>query len=121
MENAVFPLWRIGLSALVATLTSIVVLLLWWSRVKAGYSVGEALRAAIVVGVSVLIWRLVGNVGVLNDDPVPLFSPNDLLCPLVTYVLLGLDRAFEGNRSVDWERRRAVLVLVSWAVNVVTI
>ncbi len=58
----------------------------------------------------------------LNDDPIPLFSPNDLLCPIVTYVLLSLYAAFTRPANVArWERTRAWLTLVSFVVNVLFI
>jgi hypothetical protein len=30
-----------------------------------------------------------GNTQALNDNPIPLVSPNDVLCPVLTYVVLG--------------------------------
>ena len=46
----------------------------------------EALLLALVVAVSILLWRLAGNVGLLNEDPIAFVGPNDVLCPVVTYV-----------------------------------
>lgn len=77
---------------------------------------------ATVVGVSILFWRLAGNVASLNDDPIPLFSPNDVLCPIVTYVSLGIFAAFRMPAPTEqWPRIRAVLTLVSFVANVVLI
>ena len=74
-----------------------------------------------MAGLSALLYRAAGNVAVLNEDPIPAVSPNDVLCPLVTYVALGLYAAW--RPPVDrpgWGRRRAALTLVSLAVNIVT-
>jgi hypothetical protein len=58
----------------------------------------------------------------LNDDPIPVVSPNDVLCPVLTYVCLGLLATFRQSiRTVQWPRLRALLTLVSLVVNVVTI
>ena len=58
----------------------------------------------------------------LNDDPIPVVSPNDVLCPVVTYVCLGLLAAFRSSiEGPHWPRIRALLTLLSLAVNVVTI
>jgi hypothetical protein len=76
----------------------------------------------LVVGVSVFVGRLVCNIAPLNTDPVSGFSPNDLLCPMLTFVMLEV---FIGFRPLEqekiWLRLRALLVLVSFAVNVLTI
>lgn len=84
--------------------------------------VPEVLAPALVTGLSVLLWRAAGNVAALNDDPVPGVSPNDVLCPVVTYVALGVYGSLRAPpEATDWARRRAVLTLVSLAVNIVTI
>ena len=78
--------------------------------------------AALVAGASIFAWRLSGNIPQLNDDPIGALSPNDWLCPVVTYVFLGIYGALwpPANRS-GWEPARALLTIVSFAVNVVTI
>jgi hypothetical protein len=59
---------------------------------------------------------------VLNDDPIPLVSPNDVLCPVVTYAALGVYGALRrASGQPAWEHGRALLTIVSLAVNVVTI
>jgi hypothetical protein len=71
---------------------------------------------------SVLIWRSVSNVALLNDDPVPAVSPNDVLCPVITYTFLGCYSGLHGQADpARWERIRAVLTFVSLIVNVITI
>jgi hypothetical protein len=76
----------------------------------------------LVVGVSILMWRAAGNTPVLNDDPIAFVSPNDVLCPVITYASLGVYAGFRNvPDSSGWKRIRAVLTIVSLVVNVVTI
>ncbi len=116
---SVFPVWWIALTAGVALVLSFL-FLLW--RFKQ-FSLKEALLVATVVGLTVFCWRLSGNIKELNDDPLPPFSPNDWLCPLVVYVFLGV---YSGLRSAistlkGWEQARAWLTLIVLVVNVVVI
>jgi hypothetical protein len=69
-----------------------------------------------------LAWRSAGNVPLLNDDPIPPFSPNDFLCPMLTFVALELYAAFrQPSLPSNWEKTRAGLTLVSFVVNVLVI
>src|SRR3954451_21579101 len=78
----------------------------------------DALVLGVTVGVSILLWREAGNTQVLNDDPIPVVSPNDVLSPVVTYVCLGMLAAFRSMPDgFHWPRIRALLTLVSLAVN----
>ena len=47
----------------------------------------KGIALALLTGLWILLWRLAGNTQVLKDDPIPLVSPNDVLCPVVRYVL----------------------------------
>ncbi len=116
-DSLVFPFWRIALTASIALIASF--LLLRW-RYPA-FSARDTGLIAITVAVSVLLWRLAGNVTQLNADPIPLISPNDVLCPVVTYVLLGLYGASRRVADARWEQARAWLTLISLIVNVVAI
>ena len=40
------------------------------------------------------MWRSAGNTGALNNDPISGVSPNDVLCPLVSYLFIGFYAAF---------------------------
>jgi hypothetical protein len=119
---SLFPLGWIVNSALATAALSTLVILLWerWFKTLASF-----LKVALVVAaafLSVLVWRAVCNVGVLNDDPVPGFSPNDLLCPIFTYLVLGMLTAFQRPADVTrWERLRVILALIAFVVNVMTI
>ena len=107
-----FSFGQIALSALVGAVVSFVVV----------WSYGRWSKEAVLAGLSILVWRLAGNTQPLNDDPLPLVSPNDVLCPVLTYVILGLYA--DVRRGVDrpgWGRVRALLTLASLIVNVVTI
>ncbi len=79
----------------------------------------DAVLMAIVVSISILLYREAGNTPALNDDPIPVVSPNDVLCPVVTYVCLGILAGFRPLiREPDWPRIRALLTLLSLVVNV---
>ena len=85
-------------------------------------SVTDTLLISLTVGVSILLWREAGNTTALNDDPIQVVSPNDVLSPVLTYVCLGLLAAFRPSvRTSEWPRLRAVLTLLSLVVNIVTI
>jgi hypothetical protein len=65
---------------------------------------------ALVVVVSVLGWRAACNVGILNDAPIPPISPNDVLAPMATYVLVSMYGAFRDSatrrrRTPGWNSR----------------
>src|ERR1051325_3621786 len=97
-----FSAWQIIFSALVATIGSFVVLLLWHRRSSMSLA-WEVAVPALLVSLSVLILRLVGNLTQLNDDLVPGVSPNDVLCPVVTYTVLGCYFGFRGKGDqVRW-------------------
>ena len=82
----------------------------------------EIIFIALFAGFSVLAFRASANTTILNTDPIPGISPNDILCPVMTYVFLGIYGAFRYPRhDVGFEQARAVLTLVSFAVNVITI
>jgi hypothetical protein len=118
---SVFPLERIALTAVITAGVALVVLGALRARFKA-LALVDCLLVALVLGGSVLVWRSAGNTGALNDDPIPGVSPNDVLCPLVTYLLVGWYAAFRRPSDARrFEQARVVLVLVSFVVNVVTI
>ena len=118
---SVFPLWHITLTATIGFAASFVALWAWGKR-SGSMLTRELAAVSLVVALSIIAWRLAGNVAQLNDDPVPPFSPNDLLCPLVTYVLLGVYAGFRPPADQSrWERARALLTIVSLLVNVITI
>jgi hypothetical protein len=77
---------------------------------------------ALAAGASVFLWRTSANMPQLNADGLPGFSANDWLAPVVTYVFLS---AYAAARQPADTRRfdqaRALAVLASLAVNVITI
>jgi len=114
----VFPAWHIALTAVVASFGSLAVLRWRYRSIDAREAVGFAL----VVGISVLAWRAACNVPVLNDDPIPPFSPNDMMTPIATYVLLNVYGAFRAVSAVPgWSRAVGWLAAVAFVVNVVVI
>lgn len=113
---------QIAVSTLVGVIASgiLVVGYARWSKCR--FTIIDTVLISLTVGLSVLLWREAGNTPVLNDDPIPLLSPNDVLCPMLTYVCLGLLVAFRAGLSREgWPRLRALLTLLSLVVNVVTI
>jgi hypothetical protein len=119
----VFSVAQFLVSAAVGAAASLVAVAAYgrWSK-HAAFGWREAVLLAIVVAFSILLWRAAGNTQLLNDDPMPLVSPNDVLCPIVTYVCLGLYAALrQFPHAQGWPRVRALLTLVSFVVNVVTI
>lgn len=118
-----FSLNQILVSALVGGIASVVAVWLYsrFARSAAPSRI-DAVLIAFVVGISILLWREAGNTATLNDDPIPLVSPNDVLCPVITYVCLSVLAGFRSNiQGRDWPRVRALLTLVSLLVNVATI
>ena len=115
---SVFPLWRIALTAVIAAGLGFVVLRWRFKELP----IRQTAFAALVVGLSVLAWRLSANVPQFNDDPIALLSPNDWLCPMITYVCLGLYTAFHPPTDpARWAQVRALLTIVAFVVNVLVI
>jgi len=112
---SVFPLWWIALTAAIAA-TIGVVILRWRYR---ALSWRETAVVALIVGISVLGWRLSGNIPMLNTDPIAGLSPNDWICPVVTYVCLGLYAALRPPADTPrWTQVRALLTIGAFAANV---
>jgi hypothetical protein len=109
------------ISTLSAVVLSLVVLALYgrWAKDSA---IDRADTVLIVGGLSILLWREAGNTASLNEDPIPVVSPNDVLCPVITYVSLSLLAGLHTKlQRPDWPRVRALLTLLSLLVNVATI
>lgn len=119
-----FSLGQITFSAVVGVAVSAAALLLYQRLAKSDRPGGSrsAWPLAVVVGLSILAWRASGNTPALNEDPIAFVSPNDVLCPVVTYVFVSVYGGFAGiSGGPGWPRVRALLTVVSLVVNVVTI
>jgi hypothetical protein len=115
---SVFPLWWIALTAVIAASVSFAVVRWRFKEL----SIRETALAALVVGLSVFAWRLSANVPQFNDDPIAGLSPNDLLCPVITYICLGMYAAFQPpTNPARWAQARALLTIVAFVVNVLVI
>jgi hypothetical protein len=85
-------------------------------------SMRETAVVALIVGIAVLGWRLSGNIPTLNNDPIAGFSPNDWLCPIVTYVCLGIYAALRPPADrLRWTQVRAMLTIGAFVANVIFI
>jgi len=114
----VFTHAHIAFTAAICALVSFVLLLV----LQRGRSVIDAAAIASVVIVTVYVWRTGANMPQLNEDGLPGVSANDMLCPLVTYVTVGIYagiRGTMGNRR--WETARALVAALTLVVNIVTI
>ena len=82
----------------------------------------DVVAIGVLSAASVFLWRISANMPQLNSDGLPGFSANDWLAPVMTYIFLS---AYADLRSPGDPRRfgqiRAVAVLISLVVNVVTI
>ncbi len=116
-----FSFAHIVLTATITAVIALLVLFVLRSRFTM-LRLSDCLLVAVVVGLSVIVWRSVGNTGALNNDAIPLVSPNDVLCPLVTYLFIGFYAAFRPPLdAMRFEQARVLLTLVSFVINVVTI
>jgi hypothetical protein len=120
-STSVFSLAHIALTAAITAGVALLVLVVLRLRLTK-LSLLDCVLVALVAGLSVLVWRSAGNTSALNNDPIPAVSPNDVLCPLVTYLFIGFYAAF--RRPLDamrFEQARVLLTLASFIVNVITI
>lgn len=113
---------QIAISTVVGAVLAFAVVLAYARLTGITVRAADSLLIAATLGLSILLWREAGNTPTLNADPIPVVSPNDVLCPVVTYVCLGVLAAFRGVIDTPhWPRIRALLTLLSLVVNVVTI
>ena len=117
-----FTVQQVLLSTVVGIVSSLAVLYVAARLDREPLHWRNAVVLSLLVGLSILVWRLGANVPQLNEDPIPLTSPNDVLCPVVTYVTLSVYTGLTGPSNETRSRReRALLTLVSLVVNIVTI
>ena len=107
--------------ALTAALTGVLVLgAAAWRLPRAAWP--DVVAIGALSAAAVFLWRISANMPQLNSDGLPGFSANDWLAPAMTYLLLS---AYADLRSPTDRRRygqiRTVAVVISLAVNVVTI
>lgn len=120
---AAFSFSRVLLSGVSGAVVSCVLVWLygrWWR--ESALTISESLIVGVLAGLSILVWRLAGNTQPLNTDGILAVSPNDVLCSVLTYVVLGVYA--EVSRVVDrpgWGRLRAILTVASLVINIVTI
>lgn len=82
----------------------------------------DVVAVGVLAAGSVFLWRISANMPQLNSDGLPGFSANDWLAPVATYLFLSV---YADLRPPTDPRRygqvRALAVLASLAVNVITI
>jgi hypothetical protein len=82
----------------------------------------DVVAIGVLSAAAVFLWRISANMPQLNSDGLPGFSANDWLAPVMTYFFLS---AYADLRSPSDPRRygqsRAIAVVISLVVNVVTI
>ncbi|OBF04776.1 hypothetical protein A5730_17215 [Mycobacterium sp. ACS4054] len=82
----------------------------------------DVVAVGVLSAAAVFLWRISANMPQLNSDGLPGFSANDWLAPVLTYLFLS---AYADLRSPSDQRRyrqvRTIAVVISLAVNVVTI
>src|SRR2546423_12046338 len=86
-RRSVFPFAHMARAGPIPAGAALLVLLVLRARFKT-LELSDCLLVAVVAGISVIVWRSAGNTGALNNDPIPPVSPNDVLCPLVTYLFV---------------------------------
>ncbi|WP_067917675.1 MULTISPECIES: hypothetical protein [unclassified Mycobacterium] len=82
----------------------------------------DVIAIGVLSAAAVFLWRMSANMPQLNSDGLPGFSANDWLAPVMTFLFLA---AYADLRPPADPRRfgqaRAIAVVVSLCVNVVTI
>jgi len=80
------------------------------------------LAATVLTVAATMLWRLAANVAALNDDGIPWVSANDVLAPLVVYLVLGM---YADLAAIDDRRRfevlRVAITAAALVVNVIAI
>lgn len=107
----------LGTAATTAVLTAAAAV---WQRGRETWF--DAAGIALAAGASVFLYRASANMPQLNADGLPMFSANDWLAPVLTHVFVSLYGALRPPADTrGFHRTRALAVLASLAVNVLTI
>ncbi|MFD2415592.1 hypothetical protein [Amycolatopsis pigmentata] len=82
----------------------------------------DVVAVGVLAAASVFLWRISANMPQLNSDGLPGFSANDWLAPALTYLFLTTYADLRPPPDPRRDRQtRALAVLASLAVNVITI
>ncbi|WP_432850604.1 hypothetical protein ACQPXB_21660 [Amycolatopsis sp. CA-161197] len=82
----------------------------------------DVAAVGVLAAGSVFLWRISANMPALNSDGLPGFSANDWLAPVATYLFLTVYADLRPPADVRrYGQARALAVLASLAVNVITI
>lgn len=111
---------RISFTAALAALATLLLLAL--HRHPSARAWLNDLGVTLLVGATTLLMRVIANTPVLNDDPFGVLSPNDLICPVVVFLVLRAYGALRHrDNGDDWEQRLVHVAIIVFAVNVLTI
>lgn len=82
----------------------------------------DVVAVGVLAAGSVFLWRVSANMPQLNSDGLPGFSANDWLAPVMTYLFLTVYADLRPPADLHrYGQTRALAVLVSLAINVITI
>ncbi|NKQ56931.1 hypothetical protein HFP15_29080 [Amycolatopsis sp. K13G38] len=82
----------------------------------------DILAVGVLAAGSVFLWRISANMPQLNSDGLPGFSANDWLAPVATYLFLTVYADLRPSADPRrYGQTRALAVIISLAVNVITI
>src|SRR3989442_8998504 len=86
---SVFPFAHIALTAAITAVVALLVLVVLRPRFKM-LSLVDCLLVAVVVGISVMVWRSAGQTGAFEKDPISPVSPKYFLCSPGMYLVIRL-------------------------------
>ncbi|MEU6644473.1 hypothetical protein ABZ863_18215 [Saccharomonospora sp. NPDC046836] len=113
--------FSVGHIALTAAITGVLALGAAAWRLPRGAWL-DVVSVAVLAAGSVFLWRISANMPQLNSDGLPGFSANDWLAPVLTYLFLTVYADLRPPADPRrYNQTRALAVLASLVVNVVTI
>jgi hypothetical protein len=116
--GSTFSAAHIAITAGIIGLTTAAVVVVLLRPARLGAIVGVALTTTVAT----FGWRMVANVGALNQDGVSWVSANDVLAPALTYMSLGMYATFVVPANARrFEKLRAALFTVALVVNILAI
>ena len=117
--GSVFSTGHILLTAILSGVIAAIFAVLW---MRGEGRVRDTVAIGLLSAGAVFILRKAANMPQLNDDGLEGFSANDVLAPVVTWVVLGIYGSLRPPMEARrFEQARAAAVMVAFVINVVTI